>query len=429
MVGTNKKIRIYSILLIAFMFTLPFFISGCGKTKHKSGMAYLKMSYWDENQKTSIENLVKTFEKNHPDIKVKPELIPWNQYWIKLDAAASAHEAPDVFWMNVYLPKYVRAGVIIPFNKFIKKDHLNLNNYFKTSIKLFTYRGKLYAMPVQTDCITVYYNKGIFNKYHVKYPKNGWTWNDMIKTGLLLKRRIKQAGVKGVYPLAMELDPQPSYFNLIYQEGGRILSPNGRKPEYNTPQVIAAYKKIIYLMHSGIMPSFNILSGTKGSEMFISQKAAMLYMGTWMAKVFDDTSFAKNIGVVVMPKIKNNITMQSGVGYSISANTKYPKAAWKLVKFLSGPEGSKVFAESGSNIPAYKKAKKYYIKSLKHIDANVFYEALKHSVPFPTSPTISTWFSLIRQYEPDIYSGNIPVATAVKEIANQMNIILSRVKN
>ena len=428
-VVTMKKTRVFYILLTVSMFVLTFYISGCGKTENKSGKAVLRMSYWDENQKTSIENLVKTFEKNHPDIKVKPELIPWNQYWIKLDAAASAHKAPDVFWMNVYLPKYVRANVIIPLNKFVEKDHLNLNNYFKTSIKLFSYREKLYAMPVQTDCIAVYYNKSIFDKYDVKYPENGWTWNDMIKTGLLLKKKIKQAGVKSVYPLVMELDPQPSYFNLIYQEGGHILSPNGSKSEYNTPQVIAAYNKIINLMKTGIMPSFKILSDTKGSEMFVSQKAAMIYMGTWQAKVFDNTSFAKNIGVVVMPTIKNNITLQSGVAYSISANTKYPEASWKLVEYLSGPEGSKVFAESGANIPAYKKAKKYYIKSLKYIDANVFYESLKHSVPFPTSPTISTWFGLIRQYEPDIFSGTIPVTTAVKEIGTQMDIILSKVRN
>lgn len=57
-----------------------------------------------------IQENVDAFNAAHEgEIKVNIEQIPWDTYWTKLDASLETNEAPDVFWMNTYVQKYVDA--------------------------------------------------------------------------------------------------------------------------------------------------------------------------------------------------------------------------------------------------------------------------------------------------------------------------------
>ena len=53
---------------------------------------------WDEVQRPVFDEIVAEFMEANPEIDVEIQLTPWSQYWTKLDAAAGAGEAPDVFW-------------------------------------------------------------------------------------------------------------------------------------------------------------------------------------------------------------------------------------------------------------------------------------------------------------------------------------------
>jgi multiple sugar transport system substrate-binding protein len=418
-----KKI-LYSFI---YLFAIVTFL-GCSKqNQEENGKTILRFSYWDENQRATVDAYVKLFMKENPDIYVKAELVPWSQYWTKLDASAMAGDMPDIMWMNTDLPKYVRADLILPLDSFIKKDNINLNDYEESMVKLYNFRERQYAMPKGLDVVVVFYNKNIFNKYNVSYPKHGWTWNDLIRIGTDFKSKAGNYNNK-IYPLVMELDPQPSYFNLIYQENGYVFSADGLKNGFGLPQDAEAFKKILYLMETGIMPSYTILSDTKGTDLFLSQKAAMLYMGSWQAANFEKASFADKIGVIQMPKIKNNVTVVGGIGYCISNQSKHKEAAWKFVKFLSGFEANKIQGERGTDIPAYKKAQKYYVNHYKNIDAEMFLKAVKDSVPYPTSPYFAKCNGIIEDYQSDIFSRRIPVDKAMKEMSKEMDIIMNSKK-
>jgi multiple sugar transport system substrate-binding protein len=54
--------------------------------------------------------------------------------------------------------------------------------------------GKLYALPVFTDTLVLYYNKSLFNKFNVPYPKDGMSWDEILE----LARKLTQVdgGIK-----------------------------------------------------------------------------------------------------------------------------------------------------------------------------------------------------------------------------------------
>jgi multiple sugar transport system substrate-binding protein len=48
--------------------------------------------------------------------------------------------------------------------------------------------GKLYALPISILTQVMYYNKGIFDKFGVPYPKDGMTWDKTLELAKKLDR-------------------------------------------------------------------------------------------------------------------------------------------------------------------------------------------------------------------------------------------------
>ena len=66
--------------------------------KDKTGKEKVKLTYttWNENQRDSIQATIDGFNKIYPDIEVEIQITPWNEYWTKLEAAASSGNMADI---------------------------------------------------------------------------------------------------------------------------------------------------------------------------------------------------------------------------------------------------------------------------------------------------------------------------------------------
>lgn len=384
----------------------------------------ISFALWDEVQAPVFEKIIEEFEKSHSNIDVELQLTPWSQYWVKLDAAAGSGNAADVMWMNVFLPKYADANVVMPIDELVTKENIDLNQWTKSMIDLYTYNGKLYGLPKGQDVVDVYYNKEIFDKYGVEYPKDGWTWEDMKTIGAQLRDAIKEKG-GSEYPLVMELDSQPSYYNFIHQEGGFIISPDGTTNGFDKPETIKAMQDVTDLMTEGVMAEYKVLSDTKGTDLFLSQKAAMVFAGSWKASVIDESSFSQNVGVVQMPKkSSNNASVLGGLCYVINATSKHPDEAWEFTKYLAGAESNKMQAEGKIDMPAFVGVQDSYVPNFKNIDAKVIIETTKNSFPYPSHKALAEFDPIISENAQAIFSGQVSAEEGCKTIYEQVQEIL-----
>lgn len=389
-------------------------LSACGNSKTepsggsstevqaKADKTTVTFALWDEVQKPVFDEIVEKFEAENPDIDVELQLTPWSQYWTKLDAAMGSDSAADVFWMNTYLPKYVEAGVLEPLDEYIEKDNVNLDDYESVVREAYNYDGKQYCMPKGMDTVQVFYNKAIFEAYGVEEPQKGWTWEDMKDIAGQLKAKIEEAG-SDEYPVLMELDPQPSFFNFISQSGGYVLSEDRKKAGFDQPGTVKAYADIVALMDEGLMPGSEVLSDTKGTDLFLSQKGAILFMGSWKTSVIDGASFAEKVGTIPMPSKENgNQSVIGGLGYAVNSSSKNKDAAWRLVKYLAGEEANKMQAEAKIDVPALISAQQYY--KAEHVDVAVIFEVAKTGFPFPTSSSVAEWLPTVNEISAQIFS-------------------------
>lgn len=384
--------------------------------KKESAGEKTKISFaiWDEVQKPVFDEIVTKFETENPNIDVELQLTPWSQYWTKLDAAMGSDSAADVFWMNTYLPKYAEAGVLEPLDEYIAADGVNLDDYVSVVKDSYNYNDVQYCMPKGMDTVQVFYNKAIFEKYGVEEPKEGWSWEDMTGLAGQLKAKIAEAG-SDEYPVLMELDPQPSSFNFIAQSGGFVLSEDRKTAGFDQEGTLKAYADMVSLMDEGLMPGSEVLSDTKGTDLFLSQKGAILFMGSWKTAVIDEASFAEQVGTIAMPsKESGNQSVIGGLGYAINSNSKNKEAAWELVKYLAAEESNKMQAEAKIDVPALISAQQYY--KADYVDTDVIFKVAETGFPFPTSASVAEWLPTLNEISAKIFSKELTPEEGCKQM-------------
>jgi len=140
----------------------------------------------------------------------------------------SAGTPPDVMYMGSdYFPGYVIKGTLLDLTPFIKNDPdtnlppFNIDDYFPEVVKPFIYKGRYYGIPKDFTTLALYYNKDIFDKMGIKYPKEGWTWKDFKETAIKLTQDFNGDGLIDQFGFVLELW-LGYWISWIRQNGGKV---------------------------------------------------------------------------------------------------------------------------------------------------------------------------------------------------------------
>lgn len=224
--------------------------------------------------------LVASFQQSHPGMNINLTLVENQSFKQKLQLAMGAGNPPTIFWTwgGGVLQQYIKAGYV---------ESLGTNPswasvFLPASLGAVTYNGQLYGIPVQgTQPVFFFYNKQIFDKYHLTFPT---TWSGLLSTIATLKSH-------GVAPIALANGDQwPGLMYLEYltdRFGGPsvVKDMEANKPgAWSNPAVIKALTYIQDLVKAG---AFNEgyqslkFSGGGSDALVYSGKAAMQLMGVW----------------------------------------------------------------------------------------------------------------------------------------------------
>jgi len=417
-------------VLAATAVALSLTVSGCSSGSSsgaatKDGPVTLSYGVWDANQVPALNQVVASFEKANPSIKVKIQVTPWDQYWTKLQAAAGGGSAPDVFWMNgPNFQLYASNGMLAPISDQIKKDGLDTSVYPKALDDLYSLNGKQYGMPKDFDTIGLWYNKTLFDKAGVKYPDATWTWKDLQSAAAKLTNKSK-----GIYGIPAEMEGQQHFYDTILQAGGYVLSPDHKTSGYSDPATIAGLRFWTDLIKNGSSPSLQQMTDTAPLQWFESGKAAMLYGGSWSVTEFKKNAYtADKVNVAPLPKGEKQAVVIHGLANVISAKSVHADAAWKFAKYLGSKDAATVEAETGTVIPAYNGTQQAWVAASPNFDLQVFLDATAYSSPMPVSQNTAAWNTDETKYLTEAWAGRMDVATAAAALAKAMNADLAKEK-
>jgi raffinose/stachyose/melibiose transport system substrate-binding protein len=228
---------------------------------------------------TAVQSLVTSFEKSHRGDHITIDFVENQAYKQKIQLAMGAGNPPAVFWTwgGGTLQQYIKSGDVYPLG-----NPSWLSSFLPSSLGAVTYHGKVYGVPVEgTQPVYFFYNKSIFAKYHLTFPK---TFSGLLSTVKTLKSH-------GVTPISLangDLWPGLMYLEYLTDRiGGPAVAQalqSNAAGGWSNPAVTKALADIQQLVKAGAFQSgYDSLhySGGGSDALVYSGKAAMQLMGDW----------------------------------------------------------------------------------------------------------------------------------------------------
>ncbi|MFJ8045728.1 ABC transporter substrate-binding protein [Kitasatospora sp. NPDC096147] len=415
-------IRKVTALLCAGLLTAG--LAGCssaaGEADEGSGPVTLTYGIWDANQQPAMQKIVDAFQATHPDIKVNVQLTPNADYWTKLQTAASAGSAPDVFWMSsTRVGLYAGQGQLLPLTG---RDGFDASKFSRALNDIYTVGGKQYGMPKDYDTVGLWYNKQLFDAAGLKYPDASWTWQSVIDASQKLTDPAK-----GVWGIASPSWTQENLYNTVHQAGGSVISADRKRSGLADPASIEGLRYALdFVTRYRTSPTAQQMADTDPSQLFASGKVAMFADGDWNTLTYKNAP-GLVAGVAPLPAgPKGRATVVNGLGNVIYAKTKHPKAAWEFVRYLGGREANEVQAATGTVIPAYEGLADTWVKSTPQFDLRIFVDQLQNAVPYPVSKNTSAWSKDTQALLDKVWAGQQDLDSAAKQMAATMDAALAK---
>ena len=435
--------KLRKVLALALASTMVFSLAACGgsgTSKEDSGKSEssekpaegsdegaassdveLSVSIWDNNQEPGLKQIMEDFTAK-TGIKVKISVVKWDEYWTMLEAGAQGGSLPDVFWMHSNeSERYMSNDMLLDLtDKIAASSDIDPANYPEDIWGLYTYDEKYYAVPKDVDTIALWYNKAMFDEAGMEYPTADWTWDDM---GEAAKKLTKEDGSQ--YGLALRNDNnQAGYYNMVYDNGGTIISDDKTKSGWDDPKTIEAMQQLEGWIKDGVMPSIETMSENGEDVLFQSGKVAMVLQGSWMLAAYRDNEYtAENCDVVELPKngkTGRRVSIYNGLGWAAAASSEHAEEAWKLIEYLGSKEAQTKQAELGVTMSAYTGTSDAWAKSA-NFNLQAYLNMMDDMIIRPYSKSTVTWENEDNEIMKSVYTGEKSMEDACKEMAAQMN--------
>ena len=342
-----------------------------------------------------IEEIVAGFKGEYPEAEVNVINVPsQGDHMAKLSTAFAAGNPPDVWLLNYRrYGQFAATGVIEAVEPWLEKStKINKGMYYEQPLKAFTYNGTLQCIPQNISSLVVYYNKDLFTKNGVPFPKAGWTWQDFLDAAKANTKDTDGDGKMdthglGVPPQIIRVAP------FVWQNGGEIVD-NPDKPTKLTLSEGPAREAVQFFMDFQLVHKVVPNEAEEKAEdldaRFMNGRLAM-----FMASRVATPAFREIKGfewdVALLPVGKQKASILHSDAFCISRDAKNKELAWAFVEYSQSPAGQGRAADLGRTVPSLKEVAQsdVFLKpSEPPATAQVFLDAIPE---MRLVPIVSTW--------------------------------------
>lgn len=275
---------------------------------------------------TEFQNQIDRF--NLQSTKANAKILTYagaQAYETAITGQIAGNTAPDIIWLDggKKIQEYAENEVIVCIDEYVKDIK---SNFEDSLIKAFTVNEKLFGIPKDYNTSVLFYQKDMLQEANIELPKNIKAFQDAAKS--LTNNDIYGFGC----------DPKLNYlYPFIATMGADFISEDGTidisKIESDEHKAALTMFKTLFDSKYATTPYLSN-AGWDG-ELFGNRKVAMMYAGSWVTGVIEDTTKA---GVAALPQDKNAVSMLYTAGWAITEQCKNKEAAAELIRFMSTDE-------------------------------------------------------------------------------------------
>jgi len=350
---------------------------------------------WSARELKEFKGVVSEYDAKHPEVQVK---VVGSINDTKITNAIRSGNPPDVVssFTSANVGIYCGTGAWIDLAPFLKKDHISLSQFPKTSLYYTQYKGKRCALPLLADSYGLYYNKTLFAKAGISTPPK--TFSELTADAKKLTQRsgntIKVAGYDpfwGFY--SGNFADMTNYAPLF---GAKYLDSKGKSivsKQFAFSKILRWQKSLVDWYGYDNLVRFQAKPADEfsASNAFETGRIAMIMDGEWRV-AFIHGAGSVNGTIIGIPKGGKNVDQ-----------------AWALVKYLTTNDHALArFSNGIRNVPSTRSsAKSKELKPDKNFATFISIFNNKRSATAPITAAGNANLSLIGRFTVKYQAGKV----------------------
>ncbi|SCL32379.1 multiple sugar transport system substrate-binding protein [Micromonospora nigra] len=268
----------------------------------------------------------------------------------QLGQALAGGTPPDVFYVDAArFADYASVGALEPYGDRIS-DHTDFYDSLRTT---FTYDGTFYCAPKDFSTLALQINTDLWAKAGLGEADIPTTWDQLTATS----RKIKAAGL---VPLALG-DTRDRIGAFLVQNGGWLLSDDGRQPTAGTAENVAALTYVKSLLTEGLARFPKQLDAGWSGEAFGKGAAVMTIEGNWIKGALQNDFPTVKYRIVELPAGPSGKgTLSFTQCWGIAAKSRHKEQAVAFVEAMTRGDQQLTFARAFGVMPSRQSVRDRY---------------------------------------------------------------------
>lgn len=369
---------------------------------------------WTSDDNPTRREQISLFNRLNPDISLR--LDPNNAGMEKVIVQSLAGVGPDVFdcYDGFQLSAYVRAGIAVDVSRDLARAGIDVRrDLWSAATPNFMLDGRAYGFPTNVAVNGIWFNKDLFDRAGIPYPRGPWKWDTLVRVAQRLTQRDARGRIRQ-FGLVCDWYNWPHF---VLQWGGRVYSPNGTRCVVDGPRTIAAIQfmhDLIYryrVMPSPVEEAAMATQGGWGSgtiTQFGAGRAAMALGGRWWLCTLRDYKRLR-LGAVESPHLGRRVFRGYGRATLVNRTSPRRAAAIRFLLYEAGrPYNELVNAQADGIAPVIRFA---------------YTPAYLHNPAHPEEDYNAVWRDMMREGVPDQVSPFVNGQAASRILNKQLDLV------
>ncbi|WP_159438085.1 ABC transporter substrate-binding protein [Massiliimalia massiliensis] len=321
-------------------------ITGCGGSANDKNVSTsevnsgkdttIRMSWWGANTRNERMNqILDTYEKDHPGITVTREYTNWNDYWTKFTTQAATGTQPDVSpFVMQSIREYVNKGVLLPLDEYVESGKIDLSDWTETAKSPGILDGKIYGIVYALSAQGVIYNQQLIESVGGEIPPETWTMDEFVAYCKDLRAKLPD----DVWVVETAATSDHAFEAYIRSIGKTVYSEDGKSLGFEKKDLASWFALWEDLRKSGCTPdageSAEAAALPYESSYLVLGKTAMLFQNCNLMPTFNSLSDSE-LFITRAPSVSGNgCEILQPTAFGISSKSKVVDESVDLINYL-----------------------------------------------------------------------------------------------
>ncbi|HEX7113625.1 MAG TPA: sugar ABC transporter substrate-binding protein [Steroidobacter sp.] len=321
---------------------------GCTRERSREAL----VEFWAVGREGEVAaQLVQGFEREHPDIAVEVQRLPWSAAHEKLLTAYAGETLPDLCQLgNTWIPEFAALDALEPLDAYASasKDVV-LEDYFEGILASNRVQERLFGIPWYVDTRLLYYRRDLLSQAGFDTPPVTWSeWSERLAA-------IKALVGPERYSILLPLNEFEPLLVLALQQPSPLLREDGRYGNFRSPDFRRTLEFYVSMFDRGWAPRMSSTQISNVWDEFGRGFFSFYISGPWNIAEFKRRLPADLQGAWMTAPMPGphgpGVSTAGGASLVIFRSSKRKPEAWKLAEYLSRPSTQEQFYELTGDMP------------------------------------------------------------------------------